>query len=136
MADRVTKICHITKFPLVSLISASPSDKARTVKIMVPTASGILSDRVLLIVTVWLMHFGESKLNFLENYHIFSTSGVGRFQPFTLIIGVISLVPKTPLETIIQLILMSDVTNNGTSAERLHAKSVNVDRSSVLNRII
>ncbi len=45
MADRITKICQITKFPLVSLINVSPNDKARTVRIIVPTASGKLSER-------------------------------------------------------------------------------------------
>ena len=53
MADSVTKICQMTKFPLVSFINASPNDKASTVKIIVPTASGKLSDRTTFKDLVW-----------------------------------------------------------------------------------
>lgn len=45
IADRVTKICQMTKFPLDNFISASPSESAKTVKVIVMTASGTLSVR-------------------------------------------------------------------------------------------
>jgi len=45
ISERVTKICQMTKLPLVILIRASPSDKARTVRMIDPTARRMRSDR-------------------------------------------------------------------------------------------
>jgi len=56
MAERTTNICQMTKLLLVNLISASPNDSAKTVKIITLTASGILSVRVLVAI-LRITHF-------------------------------------------------------------------------------
>jgi hypothetical protein len=43
MIERTTKICERTKPALISLIAASPSESARSVARMTPTASVTLS---------------------------------------------------------------------------------------------